>query len=262
MAGSRSSRLNASAVRIRASAAGSPLGQRPRLGDQRLHLPGRGRGRDQARAAIDQLGVPGEVAGRAGPVTGAQRGIGRGPAQPQRLVAELSRLRSARRVAQRRGGGRVVGGELGGLLVPPLRLAGQAAGEAQLGQPDRQPVRLRAVLGSSAAQPSAPRNSSATWSNARPPGTGGLASDASSRAALGRQAPAQVPDERLDRLARVVEPIGAVLADRLQRAVAGPARLGDRDQQALVGQPGQDGRDGAGRHRRPARSTPPPRPRR
>ena len=93
------------------------------------------------------LGGLGQVRGRAGPVTRADGRVGRGLEQPERVVAEVPGLGRARGAAQR--GGRLAGvrRELRGLLVPPLGLAGQAAGEGQLGQRDRQPVRLRPSLG-------------------------------------------------------------------------------------------------------------------
>ena len=56
---------------------------------------------------------------------------------------------------------------------------------------------------------------------------------------------------RLERLACIDQPIDAVLPDGLQGAVASPARICDRDQEALVGKPSQDGRDGTAGHRRP-----------
>ena len=63
--------MNASAVSSRASRSQVAVSQRPPLGDQRLHLAGRGPGRHEARAAVDQLGIPGEVTSRAGPITRA-----------------------------------------------------------------------------------------------------------------------------------------------------------------------------------------------
>ena len=57
----------------------------------------------------------------------------------------------------------VVRGKLGGLLVAPLRLAGQPRAKLSSASIDRQPVRLRAVLGASPPpSASAPRSSSAT----------------------------------------------------------------------------------------------------
>ena len=66
---------------------------------------------------------------------------------------------------------------------------------------------------------------------------------------------AHVPQVGVGRFAGVVEPFTAILADRLQGAVAGSAGFRARDQQALLGQPGQDRRDRAGHCRRPAAST-------
>src|SRR5882757_9963356 len=132
-------------------------GQRPRLrgrvtcrqrlsfGQQRGLLLGGGHAGHQSWTPNDQLRRPGQVDGGGGPVTGAQRGIGGRAVQSERLVTVLPGLRRPCRVVQRGGGGAVIGGEVGRLLVSPLRLAGQAAGEAQLGEPDRQAVRLRAV---------------------------------------------------------------------------------------------------------------------
>ena len=66
------------------------------------------------------------------------------------------------------------------------------------------------------------------------------------------QAPGQVPGARLERLPRHVELLRAVLADDLQRPVAGARRVGDRHEQALVRQLGEDGADPGGDRRRPA----------
>ena len=162
----------------------------------------------------------------------------------------MSRLRGACGAAQGVGGGQVVRGKLGRLLITPLRLAGHAAGEAQLGQTDRQPVRLRAVSSISRRPGQRTPQLVGDLIERGPPGTGELAGRELESSAL-IQAPTQVARECLDRLACVLEPLDAVLADGFQGAVASPARPRDRDQQALVGEPGQDGRDSAGRHRRP-----------
>ena len=94
-----------------------------------------------------------------------------------------------------------------------------------------------------AAQRSAARSSSASWSNAdrqaavvagrRPEGRGGV------------QAPAQMAGRSLVGFAVRGQLAGAVLADGLQGAVAGPGRVRGGDQEALVGEPGQRGRDRA-----------------
>ena len=112
------------------------------------------------------LSVLGEVTGGTGSIAGAHRGLRGAQTQPQRVVADISRLGGAGSIAPRVGGGPLVGGELGRLLIASLRLARHATNEAQLGHTDRQPVRLRPGVRRCAAQASAPRSSSATSSNA------------------------------------------------------------------------------------------------
>ena len=163
VAGSAIAPLNASAVSSRACAArSSPASAQPSAISASTS-PAAGAVAMRPGPAIDQLGIPGEVGRRAGPITRAQRCVGRGPTQPQCLVAEMPRLRGAGGAAQGVGGGQVVRGKVGCLLVAPLRLAGHAAGEGQVRQADRQPVRVGAVVEHGpAAQASAPRSSSAT----------------------------------------------------------------------------------------------------
>ena len=61
-----------------------------------------------------------------------------------------------------------------------------------------------------------------------------------------------MPGGSLVSLARRVQLGGTVLADGLQRAVAGSGRVRGGDQQALIGEPGQRGRDRTAGRRRPA----------
>ena len=82
----------------------------------------------------------------------------------------------------------------------------------------------------------------------QPPGVWGKQPEA----AGGVQAPAQVADRSLVRLPFGGQLAGAVLPDGLQRAVPGPGHVRGRDQEALIGEPGQHGRDHAVGHRRPA----------
>ena len=87
----------------------------------------------------------GEVTGGTGSIPGADRRLDGEQTQPQRVVAEIPRLGGAGGTSQRVGRSPVVSGQLGRLLVASLRLAGHSAEEAQLGQTDRQPVRLHAI---------------------------------------------------------------------------------------------------------------------
>ena len=146
--GSRSSPLKASAVSNRASAARSPSASARGLG----------------RAAHRAWPAGGRVVIRPGARLTSRR-PGRGPSprrpghprgrprRPRPAAAGARRRRSAGtwpRPRRQRSAAAACAGvrrELRGLLVPPLRLAGQAAGEAQLGQRDRQPVRLRLAPG-------------------------------------------------------------------------------------------------------------------
>jgi hypothetical protein len=84
-----------------------------------------------------------------------------------------------------------------------------------------------------------------------PPGTDGLVRRDLQDGAL-RQTPPEMTRQRLDRLARILEAIHAVLADGLQRPITSPARPGHRQQQTLIGQPRQNGGNGTGGH--PART--------
>ena len=92
--------------------------------------------------AQDELGRDSEVACGGCTITCPQRRLHRGPAQPQRVVAEMPRRSGAGGITQRGSRGGLVRGKFGGLLVAPLRLAGHAAVKARLGQPGRQQVRL------------------------------------------------------------------------------------------------------------------------
>src|SRR3954447_14115199 len=163
----------------------------------------------------------------------------------------MPRLRGARRTAQGSGGGQVVSGKFGRLLTASLRLTGKAAGEAEVGQTDRQPVRLRAVVSISLRPGQRTSQIGGDLIERGPPATGELPRAEFEGGAL-IQAPTQMAGECLGRLACLVEPLGAVLADGFQGTVAGPARFGERGQQALVGEAGEDGREGVGRYRRPA----------
>lgn len=78
-----------------------------------------------------------------------------------------------------------------------------------------------------------------------PPGTDGLVRRDLQDGAL-RQTPPEMTRQRLDRLARILEAIHAVLADGLQRPITSPARPGHRQQQTLIGQPRQNGGNSTG----------------
>ena len=197
--------LKASAVSSRASAPGSPAASaHPRASSASASPSGRLRGHHPP-GTVDQLGSLGEIHGRGGPVPGAKRSISRGPVQPERVIAEMPGLGRARGVAQRGGRGAMASGQPGGLLVPPLRLAGQAPGEAQLGQPDRQPIRLGAGLNvaSRPAQRGAQLVGDLIERGA--PGADVITGrHPESRASV--QTPAQVTGQSLDRLACVGRP--------------------------------------------------------
>ncbi|PZS27137.1 MAG: hypothetical protein DLM58_19180, partial [Pseudonocardiales bacterium] len=119
-----------------------------------------------------------------------------------------------------------------------------------MGQAERQPIRLGAV-------PRGPRRpgerAAQVVSNLverDPPGGADLPRRNLESSALS-QTPTQVARQCLVRLARLLEPIVAVLADGLQGPVASPARPRERDQQTLFGQAGEDTGNMAGRHWRP-----------
>jgi hypothetical protein len=146
--------------------------------------------------------------------------------------------------------GFAVRGELRRLLVASLGLAERPAGEAQVGQHDRQPMRLRAVLSSVSRPAQRTPQLIGDLIERRPPATDIFAGVCFKRGS-GVQAPAQVTRRRRDGLANIIQSIEAVLPDRFQGAVASSGRVRDRDDQALVGKPGQDDRDSFAGHRQP-----------
>ena len=175
--------------------------------------------------------------------------VGRRPAQPERLVAEVPRPRPRPPPsAARRRPAAVVRRELArpARTAAAPRRAGRgrrlssASAIASRYASGRRPARA-------AAQRSAARSSSATC---RTPTARRRSAPArrSAQAPAGVQAPAQVPGASLVRLAGVVQQGGAVLADGLQRAVAG-SRPGPRRRPAGSGRPA--GPAAAGHLRRP-----------
>ena len=142
--GSVSSPLYASAVSNRASAARSPAAERPGFGQQLIRLASAGAGvaMSPAPRLISSAAWARSRPHRPGHPRAWLRRPPPGAAAARRCRSAGTRPRPPRSAARRRRSP-VVRRELGRLLVPPLRLAGQAAGEAQLGQPDRQLVRLR-----------------------------------------------------------------------------------------------------------------------
>ena len=91
------------------------------------------------------------------------------------------------------------GRQLGGLLVPGLRFAGQAAGEGQLGQRDRQLVRLRLAPGGPRRPAQRGAQLVGRLVERRPPGP--VVTGRRPEPGGGVQAPAQVPGGGLVRLA-------------------------------------------------------------
>ena len=124
----------------------------------------------------------------------------------------------------------VVGGERGRLLVPPLRLAGQAPREAQLRQAQREPV-SGCALGRLDHRP-VQRGPKVIGDpvEGRPAPVLARIQGLRQGIRLG-QAPAQVPGVGLGQLIRLGQTRGPVLANRLQHAVpgaAGPAMAASR----------------------------------
>ena len=90
VAGSATSPANASAVNKPGLRREVVAGQRPPLAEQRRHVAGGLLGGHEPRTTVDQLGVAGQVGCGAGPVTGAQGGVGGRPAEAQRVDADVS----------------------------------------------------------------------------------------------------------------------------------------------------------------------------
>ena len=225
VAGSRSSASNASAVRSRPSPAGSPATSGRARSIRRVTSPAGGRTEMMPGPAPDQLGGSGEVHAGARAVARPQRSLGGQRAQPQGLVAELAALGRAGRQPERGRALGVVGRQLGGELVAALGLAGAAAGEAQLGEQQRQPVRRVPLVGDVAHAWQGLPGLDRDHVEVGPPGVALGAVDDRGIHPLGRgQDPGQVTGVELRLLAGVLDHRGAVLADRLQGAVARAAR--------------------------------------
>ena len=92
-------------------------------------LIGRGWSCHEPRSAIDQLGCAGQVDGGGRPVTRAYGCLGRCPAQPQRVGAEVPGPAAPAAQCGPAAAALSSAGEPGRLPVPSLRLAGHAAGE-------------------------------------------------------------------------------------------------------------------------------------
>jgi hypothetical protein len=186
-------------------------------------MPSGGRVAISPGPPVDQFGCRGEIPGGAGSIPGAFGCGCRGPQQPQRIDTEVPGLRGSCGAAQCGRRGPVVPGELRGLLVAALRLPGEAAGEAQVAEQDRQPVRLVAPggLGGRPADGTAQFVGDVVVRRApRACVVGGIRAEGSADL----QTPAEVAGVGLGGLIGLVQPLGAILADGLQRAVAGAAR--------------------------------------
>ena len=220
---------------------------------------------DDAGAAYEKLGRPGQRVGRdAGLARLASRGR-RHPPQAQGVVADVAARRRPRRLNQHVGRHRRRGRVLGGLLVAALRLAEEAPGEAGGGEHLGQRERLGPQVGVVGPHQ---RGAGVVGDAVEVVAPGGELAGQGQRLAerdvgppieridLGRRPGVMTPADRGQLVGLVVDAVGAlgggllghagepVLADRVEHAVAG-ALAGRGEQQAVLRQPGE-----AGLHRR------------
>ena len=162
--------------------------------------------------------------------------------QPDPVGAEVPCLRGLRGAVQRVCPLPVVGRQFGGLLEPPLRLAGQAAQEAHLGEADGKPIPFLPAIGFSRG----PRQTGTQFVGdpielRRPPD--GFRGERLVQHVGCGQAPLQMPGTCVGQFPRLTQAVDAVLTDRLQHAISGAVRFRHRDQQTLIGERSQRGGD-------------------
>ena len=181
------------------------------------------------------------------PVAGLGGDAGGLPPQPERVVADVAAHRGAGGIVECRDPGRGVVGEGRRLLETTLRLRGQAPQERQRRQQQRQPVGVGAQIGP-ARGPGEP-GAQVVGNQIERTAPGAVATpslDVVLDAFVGPldqllgccHTPAHLPGPHLLELANLVQLVDAVLANRLQHAVAGLG-AGSGDGETVVGQPGE-----------------------